>query len=219
MSVIYRLTDGNNHFYIGSTTNLQHRLIRHRSSHNRCCSKKLCDDWTCDILEHTNKVGSELLWLERKYFDAHYGSPLFVNEQRPIATKEELKEYQQQYSEQNADKLKEYREENADKIKAYQQQYREENADKIKAYREENADKIKAYQQQYREENADKIKAYKQQYYQQNTDKIKADKNEKIQCECGAVICRSNKSRHLKSKSHLNFINNLHSESSLDISH
>jgi len=227
MSVIYRLTDGNNHFYIGSTTNLKRRLYFHRYNSNTCYSKKLCDDWTCDILEHTDKVGDDLLWLERKYFDSHYGSPLFVNEIRPIATKEEIKEYYQQYREQNADKLKEYqqqyREQNADKIKAYHQQYKEQNADKIKAYkqqyREQNADKIKEYFKQYREQNADKLKAKDKVYKEQNKYKIKAYREQKIKCECGAVITRSGKSQHLKTKKHLNFINNLHAESSLNVSH
>jgi len=181
MSVIYRLTDSNNHFYIGSTTNLQNRLKHHRSSHNKCSSKKLCDDWSCDILEHTDKVGDDLLWLERRYFDSHYGSPLFVNEQKPIRTKEELKEYKQQHYQQ-------YYEQNKDNIKAYKQQYREQNRERINERRQQH------YQQN---------KEYCQQYYEQNKDKIKAYKSEKIHCECGAVITRSGKSQHLKTKKHL----------------
>jgi len=125
MSVIYRLTDSNNHFYIGSTSNLKQRLPQHRNSrHNASFSRNLCDDWRCDILEHTDKVGHDLLWLERKYFDTHYGNPLFVNKQRPIITEEELKAYLQQYRDQNKDKMK-----------AYNQQYREQNKDKHKVYK------------------------------------------------------------------------------------
>jgi len=96
MGVIYRLRDSKNRFYIGSTTNLERTLYFHRYNSNYCCSKKLCDDWTCDILEHTDKVRVDLLWLERKYFDAHYGHPLFVNEHRPFATEEEIKAYYEQ---------------------------------------------------------------------------------------------------------------------------
>jgi len=56
---------------------------------------------------------------------------------------------------------KEYRIENADKIK----QYLIENADKIKQYLIENADKIKEYKKEWHIENIDKIKEQKKKYY------------------------------------------------------
>jgi hypothetical protein len=60
---------------------------------------------------------------------------------------------------------KEYRIDNADKIKEKNKQYKIENANKIKQYYIDNSDKIK----QYYIENADKIK----QYQIENADKIK----------------------------------------------
>ncbi len=64
-------------------------------------------------------------------------------------------------------KMKEYIEDNKDKIKEYKKQYRIENADKIKEYKKqnyiENADKIKEKVKHYQIENADKIKEYHKQ--------------------------------------------------------
>ena len=63
-------------------------------------------------------------------------------------------------------------------------EYRLDNSDKIKQWRLDNADKIK----QWRLENKDKI-------------------YEKFNCECGGKYQYKNKSKHLKTKKHLNFIN------------
>ena len=73
---------------------------------------------------------------------------------------------------------------------------------KIKQYYVENADKIKQNNKQYKVENADKIK----QYQVENADKIKQYKNTKNICICGTEHSTSNKSHHLKSKKHINFI-------------
>ena len=68
-------------------------------------------------------------------------------------------------------------------------------------------------EQQYRKDNADKIKQNKKQYYVENADKIKqyyVDNAEKLKqkniCICGTEYSTSNKSHHLKSKKHINYI-------------
>ena len=63
---------------------------------------------------------------------------------------------------------KEYRNKNADKIKGY----RVKNADKIKGYRVKNADKIKEYHKEYYRKNADKLIAHRKEYYRKNIEKI-----------------------------------------------
>jgi len=44
------------------------------------------------------------------------------------------------------------------------------------------------------------------EYYKANVEKIKIYKGEKIQCECGATVSRSNKSNHNKTKNHTDLI-------------
>ena len=57
--------------------------------------------------------------------------------------------------------IKNYRKENADKLKEYIKNYRKENAEKLKEYRKNNADKIKKYsennQARQKERNAKEI--------------------------------------------------------------
>ena len=53
---------------------------------------------------------------------------------------------------------------------------------------------------EYREDNKEKIKEYSKQYRKNNKEKIKG----RVECECGSKFMLSNKSRHLKSKKHIN---------------
>ena len=86
--------------------------------------------------------------------------------------------------------IKEYRNENKDKIKEASKEYYQKNKDKIKETKKE-----------YREENKDKIKETKNEYYQKNIDKIKERNNAINSCEyCGKNYIHTNKSRHRKTK-------------------
>jgi hypothetical protein len=102
---------------------------------------------------------------------------------------------------------KEYREENAEKIKENNKRYYKENAEKIKEYKKEyqkeNAEKMKEYFKEYYVQNAGKIKECKKKYREQNAEKI----NEQIQCECGAIIIKRCLTQHKKTQKHINYIN------------
>ena len=78
----------------------------------------------------------------------------------------------------------------------------------IKQYREDNVDKLKERGKKYREDNTDKLKQYEKQYRENNVDKIKLKKNQKHICICGGKYTQSNKLQHEKTKKHINFINN-----------
>ena len=72
---------------------------------------------------------------------------------------------------------KQYKKENADKIKQYQKQYQKENTDKIKQYQ-------KQYNKQYKKENADKIKQYQKQYQKEKGDSIKQRQKQYRKQQC-----------------------------------
>jgi hypothetical protein len=60
----------------------------------------------------------------------------------------------------------------------------------------------------YRELNHDAIKKTKDEWYQENKNRIK-EKNSIIhKCECGLEYTNQNKSRHMKTKIHLNLLTN-----------
>jgi len=50
-----------------------------------------------------------------------------------------------------------------------------------------------------------KVESLKKTYYQRNKELINEKRREKINCECGSVISRDNKYRHLKTRKHLLF--------------
>ena len=81
-------------------------------------------------------------------------------------------------------------------------EYREENKDKMKEYREQNKDKMK----EYREENKEKIDEHKKEYYEENKEKISEKRAEKVLCECGCLISKRNVSTHKKTNKHINFL-------------
>lgn len=71
----------------------------------------------------------------------------------------------------------------------------EENREKIAEYQKE-------YQKEYRENNQEKIKEYNKEYYDKNKE-TKSEKNkQKIECECGCVIRKSDLKRHQTSQKH-----------------
>ena len=85
-------------------------------------------------------------------------------------------------------------------------QYREEHKEQIKDYREEHKENSKLYYKDYREENKDKIKELDKKYREDNRDKIREHKNTKTDCDCGSIYSQSNKSRHIKTIKHCQFI-------------
>ena len=95
---------------------------------------------------------------------------------------DKIKENNKQYYTENEDKMKQYREENADKRSEYRKQYYKEHAERekecAKQYREENADKVKGWWAKYYIENEDERKEYNKQYRKENIDKIREQHKE-----------------------------------------
>jgi hypothetical protein len=56
--------------------------------------------------------------------------------------------------------------------------------------------------EEYRRDNAEKIKERKKEYRQENAARLNERQNEKINCECGAIITRCGFARHKRSDKH-----------------
>jgi hypothetical protein len=56
---------------------------------------------------------------------------------------------------------------------------------------------------EYYEDNREEILKCEKEYYENNKEEINEKKNEKIECECGCKISRTNISTHKKSNKHL----------------
>lgn len=215
---IYKLVNRNGMIYIGSTCqSLTKRKCVHKSDYNAYLKGNSKSMTTSIELFKNDPNGVDIVLIE-KYpcndkMELHKRERYWIecmdciNKIIPTRTKKEylkdnadkIKEYDKKYREENKDKIKKYREENKDKIREQKQKYREENKDKIKdkkkEYYEKNKDKIK----EYRKKNDDKIKEQQKEYRIKNADNLK----KKHKCDCGGRYTTENKSRHFKSKKHI----------------
>jgi hypothetical protein len=64
-------------------------------------------------------------------------------------------------------------------------------------------------QKEYREQNREKYQEACKKYRENNKEKIKQLNSQKLTCECGATFRYDGKSKHLKSKSHQEYLNSL----------
>lgn len=133
-----------------------------------------------------------------------------VNKQIPGRTKKEyyndnkekIKVIKKEYRDNNKETLrikkKIYRDNNKEKIKVKNKEYRDNN----KEYLDNNKVKMGEYSKKYYKDNKEKIKEKLKEYYKNNKERL----NEPYVCACGNTITKKEKSRHMKSKKHLNFI-------------
>ena len=183
-SLIYKIVCNDTNIknvYIGSTTSFSDRKQRHKTT----CNKENCngynyplytfirtnggwDNWDMVLLDYTPcNTKLELHKIEREYLEKQ-DSNLVLNKMIPSRT------------------IKEWTEDNKDKLNEYRKQYREANKDKMKEYHIE-----------YREAN----KEYLKEYREANKDKIKEKQSEKIVCDkCGKLSSKNHIKRHQRGK-------------------
>jgi len=61
-------------------------------------------------------------------------------------------------------------------------------------------------QKQYNEDNKEKIQEKKKQYWEKNKEKLLEQQKIPYECECGSVCRRADKTKHFKTKKHLDYI-------------
>jgi selenocysteine-specific translation elongation factor len=115
--------------------------------------------------------------------------------------KEHIKENMKQYRQDNKENMKQYRQDNKEKIK----QYRQDNKENMKQYRQDNKENMKQYIKQWHDNNKEHIKQYKKQWHDNNKEKLK----EKFTCPCGGKYTFTNRTRHMKSAKHINYLSTL----------
>jgi len=64
----------------------------------------------------------------------------------------------------------------------------------------------KNYNKKWYIKNKNKIKLYTKKYEEENKEKIKEKKCKKYKCDCGTILSKNNKSRHNKTKKHLDYL-------------
>lgn len=101
---------------------------------------------------------------------------------------------------------KKYKIDNKERIKEQSTQYRQDNKEKIKEqgmqYRQDSKEKIK----QYYNDNKENLKEYQRQYQRDNKERIDRKRNEKFICPCGGKYTDRHKSRHMRTKKHIDYL-------------
>ena len=205
-SMIYKLCckDTNiKEIYIGSTTNFKERKRKHRSSCNNENNKMLnfkvykfirenggWTNWDMILIEKVScNCKLELHKIEREYIEKYNSS---LNCHIPSRT------------------TKEYTVDNKDKIKLKDKKYYERNKDiiseKNKNYYEKNKDIISERNKNYYINNKEQFRKNNTEYREKNKDiireKAKEKNKEKINCDCGSVVRKSELARHNKTIKH-----------------
>ena len=221
--------------YIGSCCNFARRKSTHKYSCNHNYGYPIYNfirengGWDnfqmIQLLSFSCNSKRELELKEREYIELLKPT---LNKQIPTRTKQEyyeqnkdlINEKHKEYYELNKEKIKEihkeYYEQNKDKINEHNRDYYEQNKEKFsersKEYRKENIDKIKAYLEANREKIQISKKDYDVVYRSINKDKIQEHKSQKFLCQCGVEYTHNHKSRHEKTKIHIQYIDELINE-------
>jgi hypothetical protein len=218
-----------NDIYVGHTTNFTQRKQSHKTSCYNINDKKYnqyvykfirenggWDNWSMiQIEEHNCNNKREAEAVEHSWIENLSAT---LNSNKPHAMcKEEPQLYKHCWYEENKEqilqKAKVNYEENKEQKLEYQKQYANENsehiAEKQKEYREKNKDKLAEQKKVYRETHKEEIKQMISNWCEANKEKLKEKKGEVIDCECGNQYTFGNKNRHLQSKIHTDYQNQL----------
>jgi hypothetical protein len=223
-SKVYKIVcDTTNKFYIGSTTKkLCQRIAQHRSNYKMYKKGNYhyvssfevleADNYNIILLEEVECENKEqLLQRERHYIELF---PECINkERRPITTNDERIERKQlsgkKYREEHKEYYIKYKEDNKEKIKEYYTNNRSKILESSKEYREKNKDALTIYHRKYNDINKEKKKDYYEKNRETINEKQRADAKIKMVCECGITYTKHNRSRHMRTIKHCQYIESL----------
>jgi hypothetical protein len=107
----------------------------------------------------------------------------------------------------------EYRADNRDNILIQKKQYREEHKEELaiqqRQYKVDNREKISIQHRQYYEDNRDDILIKQRQYDATHKEEIATRRKQTFTCGCGGIITMHHKSRHLKTRFHLQYMESI----------
>jgi hypothetical protein len=229
-TVIYKIQhhDNDELLYVGSTTDFTRRKAEHKRRcykvNDKCYNLKLYsmirDNGGFDCFNMT--IIKEFPCQNKREAEAEEDKVIRearanMNGQRAYVTPEDVKEQGKQYRLENKDKLteqkKQYYEQNKEKITEKNKRYREQNRDEIseqrKQYYEQNKEKVAVQNKRYCEQNKGKKAERDRKYYEENKEQIAERMKQKIICECGSILRKSDFPRHQRSKKHQDFLNML----------
>jgi hypothetical protein len=186
--------------YIGSTTEptIARRLATHVSSFKRWKAGKRNKTTSFDIIDR----GDYQIFLIETY-------PCNSKDELHSREGEIIRKYKSECECVNSyiagRTIKEWYQDNKDKIQEYMKEYREDNKDKIKQYCEEYYENNKEHKKKYYEENKEKISEKHKIYREENKEKAKETRT----CVCGSCYRKTHKNRHEKTHKHQSYLKSI----------
>jgi len=233
-TTIYKIQhrDNDELLYVGSTTDFTRRKAQHKTACNNTNSKSyniklykmmrdnggfdcfniiVIKDFPCNTKQEVLIEEDRLIREMKAKLNTikAFTTPEYRQEQRKKIN--EL--YRKQHRDEIAEQQKQCYQRNKDKRIEQQKQYYENHKDEIaeykKQYNELNKDKIAEQHKQNYERNKDKRIEQVKQYCEKNKEQIEERRKQKITCECGYIIRKDSLARHLKTKTHQNYLLNM----------
>ena len=189
---VYQHVTPDGMYYFGQTQNVERRWSNNGAGYKGTALYPYIEKFGWDNIKHIvlfkDQTRENALWIEDFLITTAQEDGVCINKKRSgLVSKEEG--YNQEYYQQNKDKIKQYYETNKEQIREkqnqyyetnkeqirekqnqYHKKYYEQNKDKKREYQEQNKDKIRKYQREYNREyqrkNRDKINEYHRQYRQ-----------------------------------------------------
>jgi len=218
-----------NDVYIGHTTNFVQRKNQHKTICNDPSNKSYnrrvygairynggWDNWTMLQIEEFScknrreAEAREHYWIEQTAATLNSNMPYAMCKENPQLYKKNWYEEKKDYILQKA---KDNYEENKEQKLEYQKQYAEKNKEKIldyqKQYAEDNKEKLAEQKKVYRSLHKEEAAKLQKDWREANKEKLKEQKAQLIICECGSEYTLGNKNRHLQTKTHVKYENQL----------
>ena len=192
--------------YVGHTTNFTKRKSHHKIS---CCNpndkdhnikvyktireNKGWDNWNMIEIEKypcndANEARSrERYWLENLSASLNMMCPNRTQKEYKEAHKDLIKDWKHKHYELNKETIRE----------------------KQKQYVHLNQDTIKLYKQKYAQLNKTRLNEHRKEYNILNKEKVDNYRYAQINCECGGTYQRCNKSQHIRTNLHKNYLSSL----------
>ena len=191
--------------YVGSTNNLRVRKNNHKSS----CNNKDSRNYNLNVYQFIRSNGGfsnfNIFQIEEvKYnikYELHARERYYIELLNPSLNKVIPNRTQQEYNEDNKEKINER-----------QKQYYEEHKEQALNYREEHKEHYKNLNKKWREEHQHERKEYYNEYDNNRREK----RCEKNNCDCGGKYTNQGKSRHLKSQLHQSYFTRLSNPEIID---
>jgi len=130
----------------------------------------------------------------------------------PCTSKDELTAREQHYLNLHKDIIVNHQKANSGckTDKEYNNQYYQENKEHhavyFKEYNEKNKEKVAERKKEYQEKNKEHLAVYIKEYQEKNKARLQEQHSITYTCECGTTSTIAHKQRHLRSKTHLTFI-------------